>query len=171
MAGLDGISYLVAVTQMKANNANDQALHGAEDQRKLVKQQELLRNAQQQFEALVHDKDFTEGDEAKTRAIYGALNDPEHGIGANTVTFGNRDSVGDGKMSDLDNNDHKTNNTTVEGIRSELDKAMKSLEAKDRMGNFEIQRLMSAFNQAETLSSNVQKKMDDTISGQQQKIG
>jgi hypothetical protein len=28
---------------------------------------------------------------------------------------------------------------------------------KDRMGNFEIQRLMSAFNQAETLSSNVQK--------------
>jgi len=47
----------------------------------------------------------------------------------------------------------------------------KALEASDRLGNFEIQRLMSAFNQAETLSSNVQKKMDDTISGQQQKIG
>ena len=28
-AGLDGISYLVAVTQMKANNANDDALAGA----------------------------------------------------------------------------------------------------------------------------------------------
>ena len=47
----------------------------------------------------------------------------------------------------------------------------KSLEAQDRMGNFEIQRLMSAFNQAETLASNVQKKLDDTISGTQQKIG
>ena len=49
--------------------------------------------------------------------------------------------------------------------------ASKALDAQDRMGNFEIQRLMSAFNQAETLSSNVQKKLDDTISGQQQKIG
>ena len=60
---------------------------------------------------------------------------------------------------------------TMESIRKELDSAMKSLESQDKMGNFEIQRLMSAFNQAETLSSNVQKKMDDTISGQQQKIG
>ncbi|HEV8583964.1 MAG TPA: hypothetical protein VGT02_03235 [Methylomirabilota bacterium] len=59
----------------------------------------------------------------------------------------------------------------VESIRKALDAAMKDLEAQDRMGNFEIQRLMSAFNQAETLASNVQKKMDDTISGQQQKIG
>ena len=46
-----------------------------------------------------------------------------------------------------------------------------AITAEDRMGNFEIQRLMSAFNQAETLSSNVQKKIDDTVSGQQQKIG
>jgi hypothetical protein len=29
----------------------------------------------------------------------------------------------------------------------------------------------SSFNQSETLSSNVQKKMDDTVSAQQQKIG
>ena len=41
----------------------------------------------------------------------------------------------------------------------------------DKLGNFEIQRLMSQFNQAETLASNVQKKLDDTVSGQQQKIG
>jgi hypothetical protein len=168
MAGLDGISYLVAVTQMKANNQNDNALHGAEDQRKLVKQQELLRKAQSQFEDKVRDGDFTATDSAETSQIYNALNE---GIEQGTVTYGNRGSVGDGKTKDLDNADHKTNNTTVESIRSELDKAMKSLEAKDRMGNFEIQRMMSAFNQAETLSSNVQKKMDDTVSGQQQKIG
>jgi|SoiMethySBSTD1v2_1073268.scaffolds.fasta_scaffold2016656_1 hypothetical protein len=49
--------------------------------------------------------------------------------------------------------------------------ASEDLAVVDRMGNFEIQRLMSAFNQAETLASNVQKKSDDTISGIQQKIG
>jgi hypothetical protein len=48
---------------------------------------------------------------------------------------------------------------------------LNDLTSQDRMGNFEIQRLMSAFNQAETLASNMQKKLDDTISGQQQKIG
>lgn len=40
----------------------------------------------------------------------------------------------------------------------------KGLEAQDRMGNFEIQRLMSSYNQAETLASSVQKKLNDTDS-------
>ena len=40
----------------------------------------------------------------------------------------------------------------------------KHLEAQDRMGNFEIQNLMSSFNQAATLASSVQKKADDTAS-------
>ena len=39
---------------------------------------------------------------------------------------------------------------------------IKDLEAEDRLGNFEIQDLMSSFNQAQTMASNVQKKMDDT---------
>ena len=34
---------------------------------------------------------------------------------------------------------------------------MKELEAQDKLGNFEIQDLMSRYNQAETLSSSVQK--------------
>jgi hypothetical protein len=34
----------------------------------------------------------------------------------------------------------------------------KGLEAQDRLGNFEIQNLMSRYNQAETLASSVQKK-------------
>jgi len=38
-------------------------------------------------------------------------------------------------------------------------------------GNFEIQRLMSSYNQAETLSSNVKKKLDDTVSAVAKKIG
>ncbi|MFN0169734.1 MAG: hypothetical protein ACKV22_25205 [Bryobacteraceae bacterium] len=43
-----------------------------------------------------------------------------------------------------------------------LDSKMKDLEARDKMGNFEIQRLMSQYNQAETLASSVRKKTDDT---------
>ena len=38
----------------------------------------------------------------------------------------------------------------------------KGLESQDKLGNFEIQRLMSSFNQAETLASSVMKKRDDT---------
>ncbi|MFK7943830.1 MAG: hypothetical protein AB8B85_13075 [Paracoccaceae bacterium] len=34
--------------------------------------------------------------------------------------------------------------------------------SEDKLGNFEIQDLMSRFNQAETLASSVQKKTDDT---------
>ena len=46
-----------------------------------------------------------------------------------------------------------------------------SMDSFDRLNNAAIQQLMSQLNQAETLSSNLQKKLDDTISGQQQKIG
>jgi hypothetical protein len=49
--------------------------------------------------------------------------------------------------------------------------ASKDLEVQDRMGNFEIQRVMSAFNQAETLASNMQKKSDDTLSDLAKMIG
>jgi hypothetical protein len=37
-----------------------------------------------------------------------------------------------------------------------------SLDTDDKLGNFEIQDLMSQFNQAETLASSIQKKLDDT---------
>jgi hypothetical protein len=40
-----------------------------------------------------------------------------------------------------------------------------SLEAQDRLGNFEIQDLMSRYNQAERLASSVMKKRDDTAAG------
>jgi hypothetical protein len=43
-AGMDGIRYLVSVTHIKAQAANDQALKGAEEQRRLVaEQQQMLR--------------------------------------------------------------------------------------------------------------------------------
>jgi hypothetical protein len=60
---------------------------------------------------------------------------------------------------------------TAHAHPNETPAAAKSLEGADRMSNFEIQRLMSDFNQAETLSSSVQKKLDDTRNGAAQKIG
>jgi hypothetical protein len=51
--------------------------------------------------------------------------------------------------------------SAADALRKKLQQAMKQLESSDRMGNFEIQRLMSEFNQAETLSSQLQKKRED----------
>ena len=47
-------------------------------------------------------------------------------------------------------------------LRKNLQKAAKELQSQDKSGNFEIQQLMSAYNQAETLASSVLKKRDDT---------
>ena len=49
--------------------------------------------------------------------------------------------------------------------RSRLGSASKSLEAQDKLGNFEIQDLMSAYNQAEQLASSVQQKLNATNNG------
>jgi len=181
MAGIDGMSYLIAVTQMKANNSNDNALHGAEDQRALVKQQEMLRQRQGKFEEFTRDNNLTDDE---YWAIGRMLKD--EGLSTKGTVDGSWDGIlgyfdeghageqhhwnapiGGKPDNELDNK----NKGKIDAVRSEFDGKMKSLEAQDRMGNFEIQRLMSAFNQAETLSSNVQKKLDDTVSGQQQKIG
>lgn len=48
-------------------------------------------------------------------------------------------------------------------IKKKFKDLVKDLESQDKLGNFEIQDLMSNFNQAETLASSVKKKLDDTI--------
>jgi hypothetical protein len=53
----------------------------------------------------------------------------------------------------------------AKGIRSRFDDRSKDLQNQDKLGNFEIQDLMSQYNQSETLASNVQKKVDDTSRG------
>ena len=56
----------------------------------------------------------------------------------------------------------KTNQDLVDGIKAKFQDAVSALESEDKLGNFEIQDLMSTFNQAETLASSVLKKRDDT---------
>ena len=50
-------------------------------------------------------------------------------------------------------------------LKKQLQAATKELETQDRMGNFEIQRLMSTYNEAETLSSSARKKLEDSKNG------
>jgi hypothetical protein len=54
MAGSDGISALLAVTQQKAGNANNDAMNGADKQRALVGKEQSLHASQQKFEEFSH---------------------------------------------------------------------------------------------------------------------
>lgn len=49
-AKLDGIMYLVAVTQMKSDNANKDALDGAKKQQELVKREQNIHAQQERLE-------------------------------------------------------------------------------------------------------------------------
>jgi hypothetical protein len=50
----------------------------------------------------------------------------------------------------------------LDALRQRLDQSSSGMDEQDKLGNFEIQDLMSDFNAAETLASSVQKKLDCT---------
>jgi hypothetical protein len=62
------------------------------------------------------------------------------------------------------------NAQTLASIKQSLDTAMKDLDAQDKLGNFEIQQLMSQYNEAQTLASSVLKKQDDAAKAVIQKL-
>ena len=76
-------------------------------------------------------------------------------------------------LSKLDAKDPGVRNAkaSVNALRDKLNAALKDLEAQDKLGNFEIQRLMSQYNQSEQLASSVLKKKDDTSSSVIGKVG
>lgn len=53
---IDGISRLISVTQLKSNNANDEAMAGADKQRGLISETKLLRATQRSLESVVVDR-------------------------------------------------------------------------------------------------------------------
>ena len=61
------------------------------------------------------------------------------------------------KQRDLINKQKK-----VRARQKHMQDLQSQTEAQDRLGNFEIQRLMSQHNQSEQTSSSVQKKDDDS---------
>ena len=58
----------------------------------------------------------------------------------------------------------------VNDVKNAFDSKDKDLQSQDKLGNFEVQSLMSDYNEAQTLSSSVQKKKDDTGNAVIQKI-
>jgi hypothetical protein len=63
------------------------------------------------------------------------------------------------------------NREAVAALREAFQNRSKELEAGDKLDNFEIQDLMSKYNQAETTSSAVKKKIEDTHNAVASKIG
>lgn len=51
----------------------------------------------------------------------------------------------------------------IEAKQKDLDSKMKKLEAQDKLGNFEIQDLMSTYNQSESLTKAVLTRLSDLL--------
>jgi hypothetical protein len=180
----DGINQLINVNNAKANQANDQAMQGADKQRQLIGEQKQLRARQNAFDnttkqgILIGLKPADELQPGMTR-LGGMLReiatlqkqsprDPALRSKAAQARaqisdlLGTANRLKPGFQNAESKGVNKGGSATVDELRKKFDNMTKDLEAQDRMGNFEIQRLMSTYNQAETLASSVKKKADDT---------
>lgn len=54
------------------------------------------------------------------------------------------------------------NSQDLQQVKDQIDGKSKDLQSQDKLGNFEIQSLMSDFNEAQTLTSSILKRKDDT---------
>jgi len=63
-----------------------------------------------------------------------------------------------------------TSRSAIDALRLSFDAAKKDLESKDKLGNFEIQPLMSSYKRAQTAASNVEKKLDEAKDGIKQNL-
>lgn len=54
------------------------------------------------------------------------------------------------------------NDRALESIKSKFNNSMKDMESQDKLGNVEINMIMSNYNDNETLANSVLKKRDDT---------
>lgn len=165
---LNGISALIGVARMKSAQANDEALVGANKQKDLIEKMKTIRKAKRDVEAAVSNEVVGNSELAKMGRSYDAAVDAGLGYTWNKDLF---DTAGADTHHtnevhvDEDNGDLrnrcKDNKAIMDQLMGAYDDMLEDLEAADDMGNFEIQDLMSNYNQAETLASSVQKKLDD----------
>jgi len=162
----DGISRLINVTQMKSANANDDAMAGADKQRELINKQKEVRGMQRRIDALAKDG-LTGAERAEIGRMLTQL-DLSHDVlaGFRPGTDANATAIA---KSDGDDN-MKQNQKALDDTKAAFSDVLKALEGDDKLGSFEINDLMSNYNQAETLASSVRKKLDDTLAAQISKI-
>ena len=164
----NGVSRLITVTQMKSDNANEEALHGADKQRDLIKSQKDLRGQQRALDDKLRDKTITDAEYWQIKAMLdGSQLDSHLWQGNYDGMLGHYDAGHSGEVghwkADLGTEGQsKKNQDLADATKNIFQDAIKDLEAEDKLGNFEIQDLISTYNQAETLASSVLKKRDDT---------
>ena len=143
-------------------------MHGADKQRGIINEQKTLRGQQRALEDKVRDKEITDGEYWQIRDMLVDAKLQTTGVdGTMDGILGHYDAGHQGEFGHwkgkLGAEGHeKKNQDLVDGIKAKFQDAVSALESEDKLGNFEIQDLMSTFNQAETLASSVLKKRDDT---------
>ncbi|MCC7383654.1 MAG: hypothetical protein IT384_17570 [Deltaproteobacteria bacterium] len=164
----NGIASLITVTQLKADNANEEALHGADKQRELIKEMKDLRAQQRAFDDKIRDKVVTDAEYWQIKAMLDEAGldnknwDGEYDGMLGHYDEGHSGEVGHWKAKLGTEGQEKANQDLADATKNQFQDAIKDFEAQDKLGNFEIQDLMSTYNQAETLASSVLKKRDDT---------
>jgi hypothetical protein len=162
----NGITMLTAVTQQKQDNANDNALSGAKKQSDLVKKEQQVHDQEQALEDMVQNKDLIDDDYWKINRMLGndglsikGVDDGWDGILGNTKADGHWHATLDSTGGD---NTEGKNYKLIQDIKDRFQKLDTDLSNQDKLGNFQVQSLMSDYNEAQTLASSVKKKSDDT---------
>lgn len=174
----DGINRLINVTQQKASNANDAALEGANKQKDLIADKKNLRGLQNTFETFVKDSSLSKSDTSMKYASEASISKPAVYL----TKFANSAFETQGKYSaaSLSKNIAEVSsnptryarglNAYIAAFKNSFEKSADA-SGKDKMGNSEIQALMSDLNEAQTLASSTKKKLDDQNSSAIGKIG
>jgi hypothetical protein len=163
---VDGIQALINVSQTKVDNANDNALDGAKKQQGLVKEEQKAHAQESNLEDYVRNKDLTDDDYWKINRMLQSdhlsikgVDDGWDGILGNMQSDGHWHAKLDPSHADATAG---KNSDIIDDIKQRFSNYDQDLQSQDKMGNFEVQSLMSDFNEAQTLASSVLKKKDDT---------
>ena len=182
--GAAGIAALQAVCAQKSDIANQDALAGANKQSKLVEKEEVINGQLDAAETakdgttLAYDSSSTGGTgylqlhnmlEADigdgATGLGGALNDVNYNNSGLLGTFG---TAGDNSTWTAKVDSTKQDQTgganydKLNDIYTALNNYSQTLQAQDRLGNTQIQTLMSNYNESETTLSSVDKTAHDT---------
>jgi hypothetical protein len=159
---VDGINALIFVCQNKVDNANDNALQGAKKQSDLVKKEQMVHAQESNLEDYVRNKDLNSTQVGQIRSMLQQDGLSTDKVNALQVT--KNDSAGAHYEIDPSHADGTKGNNSdnVDAIKTAFQNYDQDLQSQDKMGNFEVQSLMSDFNEAQTLASSVLKKKDDT---------
>lgn len=162
--GFAGIKELIAVTQMQTANANNQAMEGATKQRALIRKEQMLHAAQAKL------------DEYMTAGKEGGINQTQenhmnalldlNGVSSDlNIGTGGNGGGGDRKLNDAGSTQERANAASAQAVKDAMANKEKDYQNENKLGNFEIQGLMSDLNEAQTLASSVLKKLSETNTG------